>query len=63
MNDKIIEAINTETGEIRLFANVKEASENIGCEQSLIYKTLNVKSNNYTAKGWSLVYIDKEKGC
>ena len=63
MNDKLIEAINTETGEIRLFDSVKEASENIGCEKSLIYKTLNANSNNYTAKGWSLVYIDKEKGC
>ena len=63
MNDKIIEAINIETGEIRLFENVREASENIGCKKSLIYKTLNANSNNYTAKGWSLVYIDKEKGC
>lgn len=63
MNDKIIEAINTETGEIRLFADVREASENIGCKKSLIYKTLNSNSKNYTAKGWSLVYIDKEKGC
>lgn len=63
MNDKIIEAINTETGEIRLFADVNVASENIGCKKSLIYKTLNANSNNYTAKGWSLVYIDKKKGC